>query len=125
MAAWEKRNSLFNINYSACSGRWIRWPEWVLLGLVMGNEVLSMVTNWLEMHGKRLRGLNVFEIVGKRAGLEPTELARLIRSTPAIWAQVDQMILYPNFLHLSHRRGGGAQRHMLLYGKTSNREVSK
>lgn len=53
----------------------------------------------------------------KVAGMEPVEVARVVYGASAIWAQVDQMILYPTFLHLSHKRTG-SQRQQLLYDKT-------
>ena len=48
---------------------------------------------------------------------ETYRLAHLAKSTPDIWEQVDQMILYPTFIHFSHRRLG-AQRHQLLFNKS-------
>lgn len=49
--------------------------------------------------------------------LEPVELARLAYNTPAMWGQVDQMILYPTFVHFSHKQVG-TQRQQLLYNKS-------
>ena len=48
---------------------------------------------------------------------ETYRLAHLAKSTPEIWAEIDQMILYPTFIHFSHRRLG-AQRHQLLFNKS-------
>ncbi len=50
------------------------------------------------------------------AAADPYLLAKVVRDTPEIWNEVDQMILYPEFIHLSHRRGG-PQRRQLLYNK--------
>lgn len=50
------------------------------------------------------------------AAADPYQLARVVRDTPEIWREVDQMILYPDFVHLSHRRGG-PQRRQLLYNR--------
>lgn len=50
---------------------------------------------------------------------DPYLLAKTARDTPEIWAEVDQMILYPAFVHLSHRRGG-PQRRQVLYSKSYN-----
>lgn len=50
------------------------------------------------------------------AAADPYLLARVVWDTPEIREQVDQMILYPDFLHLSHKRGG-PQRRQLLYNK--------
>lgn len=50
------------------------------------------------------------------AAADPCLLAKVVRNTPEIWGQVDQMILYPTFVHLSHRKGG-PQRRQLLYNR--------
>ena len=50
------------------------------------------------------------------AAEDPRELAKIVRDTPEIWREVDQMILYPTFVHISHRRGG-QQRQQLLYNR--------
>jgi len=50
----------------------------------------------------------------------PTEtyrLARLAKMTPEIFREIDQMILYPTFLHISHRRLG-PQRNQILYNRS-------
>ena len=49
--------------------------------------------------------------------LETFRLAHLAKSTPEIWDEIDQMILYPTFIHFSHKRLG-AQRHQLLFNKS-------
>lgn len=48
---------------------------------------------------------------------ETFRLAHLAKSTPEIWEEIDQMILYPTFIHFSHKRVG-AQRHQLLFNKS-------
>lgn len=50
------------------------------------------------------------------AAADPFQLAKVVRNTPEIWKEVDQMILYPTFVHISHRKGG-PQRKQLLYNK--------
>ena len=45
---------------------------------------------------------------------ETYRLARLAKTTPAIFREIDQMILYPTFIHFSHKRVG-AQRNQILY----------
>lgn len=50
------------------------------------------------------------------ASADPFLLAKVVRSTPEIWKEVDQMILYPTFVHLSHRKGG-PQRRQALYSR--------
>lgn len=49
----------------------------------------------------------------------PYELAKLIRETPEIWKEVDQVILYPTFVHVSHKLAG-QQRQQLLYNRRYN-----
>lgn len=48
---------------------------------------------------------------------ESYRLARLAKTTPAIFKEIDQLILYPTFVHISHRRVG-YQRHQILYNKS-------
>lgn len=48
---------------------------------------------------------------------ESFRLAHLAKSTPEIWNEIDQMILYPTFVHISHKRVG-TQRHQLLFDET-------
>ena len=48
---------------------------------------------------------------------ETFRLAHIAKSTPEIWEQIDQMILYPTFIHFSHKRLG-VQRHQLLFNKS-------
>lgn len=50
------------------------------------------------------------------AAPDPLALATVARNTPGIWREVDQMIVYPTFVHLSHRRGG-PQRRQLIYNR--------
>ena len=47
----------------------------------------------------------------------PIKLAQLAYDTPSIWREVDQMIIYPTFVHFSHRKGG-PQRQQILYNKS-------
>lgn len=48
--------------------------EWVVLGIVMGNELLSIITNYFEIHGYKIQGLNIFKIVGDKAGIDTSEV---------------------------------------------------
>lgn len=48
---------------------------------------------------------------------ETYRLARLAKTTPEIFAEIDQLILYDTFLHVSHRRVG-PQRNQILYNKS-------
>lgn len=48
------------------------------------------------------------------AAAHPLALATVARNTPEIWREVDQMIVYPTFVHFSHRRGG-PQRRQVIY----------
>lgn len=45
---------------------------------------------------------------------ETWRLARLAKTTPEIFRQIDQMILYPTFIHFSHKRVG-TQRGQIIY----------
>ena len=49
--------------------------------------------------------------------LETFRLAHLAKSTPEIWAEIDQLICYDTFVHISHKRVG-TQRHQLLFNKS-------
>ena len=49
--------------------------------------------------------------------LETFRLAHLAKATPEIWAEIDQLICYDTFVHISHKRVG-AQRHQLLFNKS-------
>lgn len=55
------------------------------------------------------------------AAADPYLLAKAVKDTPEIWREVDQMILYPTFVHISHRKGG-PQRRQLLYNKNHKGE---
>ena len=48
---------------------------------------------------------------------ESYRLARLAKTTPSIMREIDQMIVYPTFVHFSHKRVG-AQRGQILYNKS-------
>lgn len=48
--------------------------EWVILGLVMGNEVISIITNYFEIHDRVVTGLNIFHIVGEKAGFDLSDV---------------------------------------------------
>lgn len=52
----------------------VAFIEWIILGLVMGNEVISVLTNWLEIHDKRIVGFNPFKIVGEKVGVDLSEV---------------------------------------------------
>lgn len=49
--------------------------------------------------------------------LETYRLAHLAKSTPEIWAEIDQLICYDTFAHISHKRVG-IQRQQLLFDKS-------
>lgn len=50
------------------------------------------------------------------AASDPLALATAARNAPEIWREIDQMIIYPTFVHFSHRRGG-PQRRQLIYNR--------
>lgn len=48
---------------------------------------------------------------------ESYRLARIAKTTPAIMREIDQMILYPTFVHFSHKLKG-RNRQQILYNKS-------
>ena len=48
---------------------------------------------------------------------ESYRLARIAKTTPDIFKEIDQMIIYPTFVHFPHRRLG-IQRNQILYNKS-------
>lgn len=48
---------------------------------------------------------------------ESYRLARLAKTTPEIFREIDQMVVYSTFLHLSHKRVG-TQRNQIVYDKS-------
>ena len=48
---------------------------------------------------------------------ESYRLARLAKTTPEIFREIDQLIVYETFIHISHRRIG-PQRNQILYNKS-------
>lgn len=48
---------------------------------------------------------------------ESYRLARLAKTTPSIMREIDQLIVYETFIHISHRRIG-PQRNQILYNKS-------
>ena len=54
----------------------LTWAHWAILGLVMGIELMSMVSNWLETHGKRLSGVEgvLKGWIKSKAGVDVSEV---------------------------------------------------
>ena len=48
--------------------------EWVILGVEMGNEVISVTSNWFEVHGKTIKGLNIWKIVGDKTNIDLSDV---------------------------------------------------
>lgn len=48
--------------------------EWIILGAVILNEVVSIASNWCEVHGIRIKGLNLPKIIGEKVGLDLSEV---------------------------------------------------
>lgn len=46
------------------------WLQYVVLGVVMGNELSSIVANYFEAHGKHIKGLNIFKIISDKSGVD-------------------------------------------------------
>lgn len=47
--------------------------EYILMGAVIGIELLSISSNWLEIKGYKVEGLNVIKIVGDKIGVDVGE----------------------------------------------------
>lgn len=46
--------------------------NWVILAIVFGNELISIATNWAEIHGKKVSGLReaLLKAIGKKVDLD-------------------------------------------------------
>ena len=44
--------------------------EYIIMGTVISIECLSIVSNWLEIKGYRIKGLNVIKVVGDKLGVD-------------------------------------------------------
>jgi hypothetical protein len=61
----------------------VQFLVWIILGFVMGNEVLSIITNWLESHNKRIVGFNPFKVVGEKIGVDLSDVHIEEKDKPA------------------------------------------
>lgn len=48
--------------------------EWIILGAVILNEVVSIASNWCEVHGIRIKGLNLPKIIGEKVGVDLSDI---------------------------------------------------
>lgn len=48
--------------------------EWVILGAVILNEVVSISSNWCEVHGIHIKGLNLPKIIGEKVGVDLSDI---------------------------------------------------
>ncbi len=48
--------------------------EWIILGAVNLNEVVSIASNWCEIHGIRIKGLNLPKIIGEKVGVDLSDI---------------------------------------------------
>lgn len=48
--------------------------EWIILGAVILNEVVSIASNWCEVHGIHVKGLNLPKIIGEKVGVDLSEV---------------------------------------------------
>ena len=48
--------------------------EWIVLGLVMGNEVMSVAGNYFFIHGYRIEGFNFLSLISKKAGIDTSDI---------------------------------------------------
>ena len=49
--------------------------EWIVLGIVMGNELMSIAGNYFFLHGYRIEGLDFLKIIGKKTGIDTSEIS--------------------------------------------------
>lgn len=48
--------------------------EWIILGAVILNEIVSIASNWCEVHGIRIKGLNLPKIIGEKVGVDLSDV---------------------------------------------------
>lgn len=50
--------------------------NWILLAVVIGNEMISILTNWLFVHGKKVTGLQEFflRLLGKKLDADTSSI---------------------------------------------------
>lgn len=48
--------------------------EWIILGAVILNEIVSIASNWCEVHGIRIKGLNLPKIIGEKVGVDLSDI---------------------------------------------------
>lgn len=48
--------------------------EWIILGAVILNEIVSIASNWCEIHGITIKGLNLPKIIGDKVGVDLSEV---------------------------------------------------
>lgn len=48
--------------------------EWIILGAVILNEIVSIASNWCEVHGIRIKGLNLPKIIGEKVGIDLSDV---------------------------------------------------
>lgn len=48
--------------------------EWIILGAVILNEVVSIASNWCEVHSIHVKGLNLPKIIGEKVGVDLSEV---------------------------------------------------
>ena len=50
--------------------------NWILLAVVIGNEMISILTNWLFIHGKKVTGLQDFflTLLGKKLDADTSQI---------------------------------------------------
>lgn len=48
--------------------------EWIILGAVILNEIVSIASNWCEVHGIHIKGLNLPKIIGEKVGVDLSDV---------------------------------------------------
>lgn len=61
---WVMLSATLSISFNAV------WLQYVILSVVMGNELTSVFSNYCEAHGKRIKGFNIFKIIGRKIDVD-------------------------------------------------------
>lgn len=69
-----------------------KWIEWVILGIVVGVELLSVINNYLEIHDKKIVGFNIFKIIGDKVGADLSDVQVVDTAGPARDAKTGRFV---------------------------------
>ena len=48
--------------------------EWIILGAVILNEIVSIASNWCVVHGIHIKGLNIPKLIGEKVGVDLSDV---------------------------------------------------